>query len=50
MITNSKAIILRCIDYQESSKILTLLTPDHGKIAVIARGAKKFEIATESFG
>ena len=37
----SRAIILRCIDYQESSKIITVLTKEHGKFALIARGAKK---------
>lgn len=41
MIIHSKAIILRSVDYQESSKIVTVLTPTHGKLALIARGAKK---------
>lgn len=41
MITHTKAIILRSVDYQESSKILTVLSKEHGKIALIARGAKK---------
>lgn len=41
MITTSKAIILRCIDYQNSSKIITVLSQAHGKIALIAKGAKK---------
>ncbi|PWK08412.1 DNA repair protein RecO [Tumebacillus permanentifrigoris] len=35
------ALVLRTIDYGESHKILTLLTPTYGKIAVMARGAKK---------
>jgi DNA repair protein RecO (recombination protein O) len=35
------AIVLRTIDYQESSKIITVLTESHGKFALIARGAKK---------
>ncbi len=41
MITQTQAIILRSIDYQESSKILTVLSKEHGKIALIARGAKR---------
>lgn len=41
MITKTEAIVLRTIDYQESSLIATLFTREHGKIAVIARGARK---------
>lgn len=41
MIVQSRAIILKTISYQESSKILTVLSSEHGKIAVIAKGAKK---------
>jgi DNA repair protein RecO len=41
MITHTQAIILRSVDYQESSKIITVLTREHGKIALIARGVKK---------
>jgi DNA repair protein RecO (recombination protein O) len=35
------AIILSRIDYQEADRILTMLTKDHGKITVIAKGARK---------
>ena len=41
MIVQTRAIILKAINYQESSKILTVLTKEHGKIALIAKGAKK---------
>ncbi|MEX0719149.1 MAG: DNA repair protein RecO [Balneolaceae bacterium] len=41
MIAHTQAIILRVIDYQESSKIITALTAEHGKIALIAKGAKR---------
>jgi DNA repair protein RecO (recombination protein O) len=41
MITKSEAIVLRTVEYQESSIIATLFTRDHGKIAVIAKGARK---------
>ncbi len=35
------AVVLRTIDYQESSKIITVFTESYGKFALIARGAKK---------
>lgn len=41
MIVHTQAVILRVIDYQESSKIITALTAEHGKIALIAKGAKR---------
>lgn len=41
MIAHTSAIVFRSVDYQESSKIVTLFTKEHGKIAVIVRGAKK---------
>lgn len=41
MIISSKVIVLRCIDYQESSRIITVLSEQHGKIALLAKGVKK---------
>ncbi|WP_138429893.1 DNA repair protein RecO [Fodinibius saliphilus] len=41
MITHTEAIIFRTVDYQESSKIVTMFTRKHGKIALMVRGAKK---------
>src|SRR5690554_1291232 len=41
MTSSTQIIILRCIDYQESSRIITVLSKEHGKVALIARGAKK---------
>lgn len=41
MIVHTKVIVLKVIDFQESSKILTVLSKEHGKIALIAKGAKK---------
>jgi DNA repair protein RecO (recombination protein O) len=35
------AIVLRRLDYGESDRILTLLTREHGKLAAIAKGARK---------
>jgi DNA repair protein RecO len=39
LISKTTAIVLRSIKYQESSLIVTLFTLEHGKIAVIAKGA-----------
>lgn len=41
MISNTEAIIFRTVDYQESSKIVTMFTREHGKIALMVRSAKK---------
>jgi DNA repair protein RecO (recombination protein O) len=41
MIVSTPAIVLKAIDFKESSKIVTLLTPDSGKFAVIVKGARK---------
>ena len=41
MIISSPSIVLRVINYQETSVIATLLTWEHGKIAVMVRGAKR---------
>jgi len=41
MITHTSAIVLKSIDFQESSKILTVLSRHHGKISLIARGVKR---------
>ena len=37
----TKALILRAVDYKESDKILTLLTPQNGKVTASARGSRK---------
>ncbi len=41
MHVTTKAIVLREADYKESNKILTVLTPDLGRITVQARGCRK---------
>lgn len=41
MISHTKAIIFKSVDYQESSKIVTMFTREHGKIALMVRGVKK---------
>jgi DNA repair protein RecO (recombination protein O) len=37
----TEGVILRRIDYGEADRILTVLTREHGKIGVIARGVRK---------
>lgn len=39
--SRTSAIILRRINYGEADRILTLLTRDYGKIALIAKGVRK---------
>lgn len=41
MIFKSAAIIFKTIDFKESSEIVTAFTEEHGKIALMAHGAKK---------
>lgn len=37
----SQAIVLRRTNYGEADRILQLLTPDHGKISLMAKGVRK---------
>jgi DNA repair protein RecO (recombination protein O) len=39
--TATKAIVLNRHDYGEADRILTLLTPDQGKLSVMARGVRR---------
>lgn len=41
MVTKTEAVVLRTVEYSESSLIVTLFTRKHGVIAVIAKGAKR---------
>lgn len=41
MHNRTKALVLRSVDYKESDKILTLLTPQGGKVTASARGSRK---------
>lgn len=41
MLHKAEGIVIRSIDYGESHKIITLYTKEHGKISLMARGAKK---------
>lgn len=37
----TKAIVLKRVDYEESDRIVTFLSPEHGQIACMAKGVKK---------
>ena len=37
----TKGIVLARTDFQEADRILTLLTPDHGKLRMIAKGVRR---------
>ncbi|HSX23910.1 MAG TPA: DNA repair protein RecO [Candidatus Saccharimonadales bacterium] len=39
--TVTRGIVLARTNYQEADRILTLLTPDHGKVRVLAKGVRK---------
>lgn len=41
MVYNTEALILRQWDYKEQDRMLAMLTPCHGKITAIAKGARK---------
>lgn len=41
MHSNTKALVLRSVDYKESDKILTLLTPLDGKVTASAPGSRR---------
>ena len=41
MYINTKGLVLRETAYKETSKILTVLTPDEGRITVSAKGARR---------
>ncbi|MDQ6711258.1 MAG: DNA repair protein RecO, partial [Candidatus Dormibacteraeota bacterium] len=38
---SADAIVLRRLDYGEADRILTLLTREYGKLAAIAKGARR---------
>lgn len=38
---STKAIILRRINYEEADRIITAITPDHGKVSLYAKGVRK---------
>lgn len=43
MLRNVQGIVLRSMDYGEGNKIISLFTPELGKVSIMARGAKKIK-------
>ena len=41
MLVKEEAIVLRCIDYRDTSQIITLFGKNSGKIGLIAKGSKR---------
>ncbi len=41
MLIDTKMLVLRAVDYKESDRILTVLTPDLGRVTVKARGCRR---------
>ena len=39
--TIGEAIVVRVVDYGEADRVATLLSPEHGKVAALARGARR---------
>lgn len=37
----SEAVVIRGVDFSETSRVVTLLTPARGRVAVLARGARR---------
>ena len=37
----NEAVVLRKVDYSETSLIVTVLTPDFGRMALLAKGARR---------
>ena len=38
---STKAIILRRLNFEEADRILTVITPEHGKVSLFAKGARR---------
>ena len=42
-LVKTKGIVLSEVNFSESDKMLTVLTPDLGKISCVAKGARKMQ-------
>lgn len=53
MLVKTEGVVIKSIDYGETNKIITLFTKTHGKVSVLAKGAKKpksrFHAVTQMF-
>lgn len=43
MLTKLEGIVVSCVDYKESSKIINILTKDNGIVGVLAKGSKRLK-------
>ncbi|WP_084423057.1 DNA repair protein RecO [Cohnella thermotolerans] len=43
MLYRMEGIVIRGTDYGEGNKIITILTPTHGKVGIVVRGARKLK-------
>lgn len=41
MLFKEEGIILRSLEYSDTSQILTVLTPEHGKVGIMAKGVRR---------
>ena len=41
LLIDTKMLVLRAVDYKESDRILTVLTPDLGRVTVKARACRR---------
>lgn len=48
MMDKTEALVIRLADWSESSKVVTLFSRDLGKLAAVAKGAKRLKSAFES--
>ena len=46
MYLTTTALVLREVEYKDSDKLLTVLTPEQGKLTLSARGVRKKKDAT----
>lgn len=38
----TEALVLRCLDYSDSSRIVDFLTPEHGRVSALAKGGRNY--------
>jgi len=38
----TEALVLRCLDYSDSSRVVDFLTPEHGRVSALAKGGRNY--------
>ena len=41
MLEKDQALCLKCVDYSETSQVITLLTREHGKVSLMVKGSRR---------